>query len=120
MRFAPALLVAAALSGPMAVQAAPDDAFRGYRQIPCRVFVNPKADPTGDIVDLTREIQDSVYGYVSDHGFFNQSQSFCNVIDYVKAECRLMPKAGIGAAVDSLFAKKQAGRPLPHIPVCGA
>lgn len=107
-------LIAICLCSPALAQQTPDEAFQAYRQIPCRSFVkNPNAD-------LLRDIRDSVYGYVSEHGFFNGSQSFCNVIDYVKAECRAMPNAGIGVAVDSLFTKKQAGRPLPRIPVCGA
>lgn len=120
MRFVPSVLILVSLSTSAVAQSEARPSFQSYRKIPCKVFVNPNSDKTGDIVDLTREIQDSVYDYVSDHGFFNRSQSFCNVIDYVKAECRTMPKAGIGTAVDSLFTKKQSGRPLPHIPTCGA
>lgn len=120
MRSAIALLVLAALSAPAAAQEVPADAFRGYRQIPCKVYVNPKADPTGDIVDILPEIRSSVRSYVVERGAFDSYPSECNVNAYVEAECKLSPKSSIGAAVDSLYAKMKAGKPLPRPHVCGA
>ena len=118
MRYAIALSLL--LCSPVAAQQSPEEAFNGFREIPCRTYVNPKTDPTGDIVDLMPEIRTSIQGYVVSRGAFDSYPSECNVNAYVEAECRLSPKATIGRAVDSLYAKKRAGRPLPSPHVCGA
>lgn len=120
MRFAAVLLVLTAFTAPVAAQEVTAATFNGYRQIPCKVYVNPKSDPTGDIVDILPEIRSSVRSYVIEHGAFDSYPSECNVNAYVEAECRLTPKASIGSAVDSLYAKMRTGKPLPRPHVCGA
>jgi hypothetical protein len=41
-------------------------------------------------------------------------------MDFVLAECKLHPQFKIGQAITSLYSKKQSGRKLPNIPMCGA
>lgn len=119
MRYALAAAVLVAFVGPASAQQSPDAAFNGFRQIPCRTYSNPKADPTGDLVDLMPEIWDSIYNYTKAHGGFENATA-CNVNALVAAECHLTPKVSIGTAVDSLYAKVKAGRPLPKPRACGA
>ena len=117
MRYALAAL-ALAIS-PAAAQGSPDATF-GFREIPCRYYANPKSDPTGDIVDLMPQIWEGVASYVRTRGPLTSYPSECAINALVEAECRLTPKAAIGAAVNSLYAKVKAGRPLPQGHACGA
>lgn len=119
MRSALAAAVLVALAGSASAQQAPDAAF-GFREIPCRYYANPKSDPTGDIVDLMPQIWEGVANYVRTRGPLTSYPSECAINALVEAECRLTPKASIGTAVNSLYAKVKAGRPLPQGHACGA
>jgi hypothetical protein len=64
---------------------------------------------------------DPIVEYVGRHGAFEEgSGSACNTMDFVLAKCKLHPQFKIGQAITSLYSKKQSGRKLPNIPMCGA
>lgn len=119
MRYALAAVALAAAVGPAMAQTGAD-AVLGFREIPCRYYANPKSDPTGDIVDLMPQIWEGVATYVRARGPLTSYPSECAINALVEAECRLTPKVSIGTAVNSLYAKVKAGRPLPQGHACGA
>jgi hypothetical protein len=96
--------VAPAFSAPMSF----DQAARR----PCREFISafssPKlADWQDPIAD--RAIKDGVL-----------DGSTCNIVDLVRAECRLHPQFKVGQAIGSLYGKQWSHSALPSIPQCGA
>ena len=119
MRYALAVVALVTAAGPAVAQGSPDAAF-GFREIPCRYYANPKSDPTGDIVELMPQIWEGVATYVRARGPLTSYPSECAINALVEAECRLTPKASIGTAVNSLYTKVKAGRPLPQGHACGA
>ena len=112
MRYAFAAVVFLAAAAPAAAQQQSEATF-GFREIPCRYYANPKSDPTGDIVDLMPQIWEGVATYVKARGPLTSYPSECAINALVEAECRLTPKASLGAAINDLYAKVKAGRPLP-------
>ena len=82
--------------------------------LPCKTFLSVRG------TTLFTELQGALVEHFSEVDKSGAFGSDCNIGDYVTKACRAHSASKVGQAVAGLLAAQRAGRPLPHIPMCGA